>query len=281
MAQVLIGKGILNGQTLTEYTVENLRHVGASRDITALDRASFFKSELSAVIFVGVQFSNCSFARTKFRGISFRKCKFKNVDLTRTEFINCYISDCTFENCDPYYASFKETEAHPAQFKNCYTRPEYWNKALLLFADLRRNLSEMGNNRQARAAEYYVRVWERRQMYIRWRHKQLSSALPWLGSLFIWLLVGYGERPAYLGFWMFALISLSAKGYMKWFSAAALPHGGTYVDYWYYSFKIFCAKGFAEQASSIPFITFQVAEFVVGLILISLLIGSITRKLAS
>lgn len=94
------------------------------------------------------------------------------------------------------------------------------------------------------------------------------------------VLMGYGERPAYLGGWMFALITVMALVYQKWFPFSVNPSASGFVDYWYFSLKIFCAQGFASSYFTVGLMATQVVEFALGLILIALLVGSVTRKLS-
>ena len=210
----------------------------------------------------------------------FTKCKFINVDLTRTKFVNCFFFGCDFENCDPYYASFENTEVNPASFKDCYRLDGDWNKALVLFSELRRSFLSSGDGRLSRTADYYFRLWQHRRLYHLWKSKQMSGFLPWFWSLCLWLLTGYGERPAHLFIWALSVISAAAAVYEKWFPfvVPAPKHG--YLDFWYVSFQVFFGKGLSANLQTISSSIAQVGEFGCGLVLIALLIASVTRKLS-
>lgn len=282
MERVSIPTGILRGLELDECSVPDLQRIAASRDVPSLERASFYGGELENVSFSGLTFRDCNFARVVFRRVNFRRCRFERVDLTRSKFEDCYISDCSFVACDPYYVTFEKTEVDPSDFQRCYEKDGDWNKALLLFSALREDLRTRGSGRKSNTAEYHLRVWERRHMYLRWyKKRRLEYLLPWMQSLLIGGLTGYGERPAYLAIWMFALISLAAVGYMKWFPSAAPGLSGGYLRYWYFSFRVFFAQGFRGSPPAVGQLAFQVAEFGSGLVLVAMFIGSVTRKLSS
>jgi hypothetical protein len=279
MSSVKIEKGLLSGQELRPNDPEELRQFAQTESIE-LDHVSFYKKALSHVTFRGVTFRACSLAQSSFEHVNFRKCKFDQVDLTRTRFANCYFSDCSFIDCDPYNALFPDSVVDPSAFKKCYTSNKDLNKALLLFSGLKRDLQAAGNSRASRAADYYYSKWERRLLYHRWRFRQMSGARPWLWSLILGSLTGYGERPIYLLFWMFSMITGMGVVYKTYFPFSLSPGNYDFWSYWYFSFKIFCAKGFTNDVLSGGLLFCQVAEFTFGLILLALLIGSVTRKLS-
>jgi hypothetical protein len=283
---VTITKGTLAGLNLQEITEGDLRNLSQSPVSTELNRKSFYKGELGTknspggVTFQGISFKECSFARATFEEINFSRCEFIHVDLTRAIFKGCFFSDTTFLDCDPYYTSFQRTEIDPSAFKSCFRAHSEWNKALLLFSNLRRSLRELGETRSSRTAEYYFRVWQRRRLYHRWHFKRNSGFGTWFASLCLGGLTGYGERPVYLAGWAFALITTLSVIYMKWLPYALSGVNLRYRDYWYYSFKVFFAQGLAASFQSIPLSVIQLSEFLSGLVMVSLLIGSIARKLS-
>jgi hypothetical protein len=277
---VTITKGILNGLTLQELAETDLRSLAQSSARTKLESASFYKGSLRAAVFQGITFTQCSFARATFEKINFSRCTFNRVDLTRTAFKQCFFSDTAFVDRDPYYASFEGTEIDPSSFKGCFGTHAEWNKALLLFSGLRRSLREIGETRSSRTAEYYFRVWQRRRLFHRWRFKRISGFGAWFGSLCLGALTGYGERPVYLGGWAFAVITTLSLVYMKWLPYALSSVTHRFWDYWYYSFKVFFAQGLSADFQSVSLSVVQVAEFISGLVMVSLLIGSIARKLS-
>jgi hypothetical protein len=168
----------------------------------------------------------------------------------------------------------------PLHLSDVYSVAEDWNKAVGLFARLRRDLEAAGDGRASRAAEYYFRVWQRRHLYHK-RFHGLSGLTPWLWSWFLGVFTGYGERPAYLLGWMFALITAMGAVYWEWFPFSLSPPAKDFLSYWYFSFKIFCAKGFTNDVLSKGLLACQVGEFTLGLILLATLVGSVTRKLSS
>lgn len=279
MATPKITTGILKGEELQEKSEEDLRRL-ASSDAHALDHISFYKQTLRHTTFRGVTFETCGFAKSLFESVTFRKCTFKRVDLIRSRFINCYFSDCQFLNCDPYYASFKRSVIDAAAFKKCYDSEVDVRKGLLLFSRLRRDLLGAGDSRRSRAAEYYYRTWERKLLYSRWRSSGKSGATPWALSLTLGWLTGYGERPIYVVAWIFALITVMGAVYRKFFPFSTPPANYGFWSYWYFSFKIFCAKGFTNDVMSAGLLTCQVTEFMVGILFLALLVGSVTRKLS-
>lgn len=277
---ITIPKGILAGLTAEDVTEAQLRTLSSSPARTELKRASFYNGQLKSAIFQGITFRECNFARATFQGISFSRCTFEHVDLTRVLFKDCFFSDTTFVDCDPYYASFIQTEIDPSSFRRCFQSHKDWNKALILFADLRRSLKEMGETRSSRTAEYYFRVWQRRRLFHRWRFKRIAGFRTWFGSLCLGALTGYGERPAYLAAWAIGVITLLSAVYMTWLPYALSQQGHRFRDYWYYSFKVFFAQGLSGTFQSVPLAVAQVLEFLSGLVMVSLLIGSIARKLS-
>jgi Pentapeptide repeats (9 copies) len=279
MPSVHIEKGILKGIELEVWDTAKLLEFARSEQPGVLNRVSFYDSELQRVVFRGIKFTECSFARSRFVSITFRRCTFHKVDLTRTRFLDCHFSDCTFDDCDPYNPSFLRTVVKPSAFKNCYDKESY-NKALILFTNLRLGFERAGNVRLERAAEYYYRVWERRRSYYLWRTRSTSGVTPWLGSLFLGSLTGYGERPVYLGIWVTALITILAGIYEHWFPLVVATADKTFASYWFFSFKVFCGRGFTSDYPGGPLLGCQVFEFTLGLIFISLLVGSVTRKLS-
>jgi hypothetical protein len=277
---VTITKGILAGLNLQELAEADLRTLSQSPVRTELALASFYKGNLNSATFQGITFKECSFARVAFEKTNFSRCKFIRVDLTRASFKDCFFSDTTFFDCDPYYTSFERTEIDPSAFKNCFGAHAEWNKALLLFSNLRRSLKEMGETRSSRTAEYYFRVWQRRRLFHRWHFKRISGFGAWFGSLCLGALTGYGERPVYLAGWAFGVITTLSVIYMKWLPYALDTVNQRFRDYWYYSFKVFFAQGLSAGFQSVPLSVVQVAEFLSGLVMVSLLIGSIARKLS-
>jgi hypothetical protein len=192
--------------------------------------------------------------------------------------VNCYFSDCQFIDCDPYYPTFARTVINPKAFEKCYG-PQELNKALVLFAALKRGLEASGYHREARAADYYYRRWERELLYQRWTSKGTSGIRPWLWSLLVATLTGYGERPQYLAFWMYGLITVAAFVYWEWMPWS-VSGAKAFRDYWYFSFKVFCAQGFTSSPITRGLLIGELLEFSLGLLLISLLLGSIARKLS-
>jgi hypothetical protein len=281
MSAIKIDKGILDGEELEERDAQFLTNFCASPDLNEMRRVSFYKGTLSKVAFRGVRFEECSFAKSTFSDVSFRQCGFSKVDLTRTKFVKCFFSDCSFVECDPYYASFEGCVVAPSAFKQCYKLVKDWNKAVGLFARLMRDLEAAGDGRASRAAEYYYRVWQQRHLYHKWRSRGLSGFTPWFWSWFLGVFTGYGERPVYLLGWMFALITVMGGVYWKWFPFSLSPPVPDFLSYWYFSFKIFCAKGFTNDVLSKGLLACQVGEFILGVILLAMLVGSVTRKLSS
>jgi hypothetical protein len=152
-----------------------------------------------------------------------------------------------------YYPTFTETEVDPASFRNSFQSHEEWNKALILFAELRRSLRALGESRLSRKADYFFRVWHRRRLFHRWKLKRI---------------------------WALLVITIGAVIYDKWLpQALATPHT-RFLDFWYYSFKVFFAQGLAGDFQTAILMLVQVGEFLTGLVLVALLIGSIARKLS-
>jgi uncharacterized protein YjbI with pentapeptide repeats len=280
MASIALETGLLKGKTVEVWEPSTLADAAEAHS-KKIEAISFYRSALERRTFRGITFSNCNFARSRFKEIVFRKCTFKMVDFTRTTFIECYFSECAFIDCDPYHARFRRCAIDPSEFKNCYSDDALWNKALLLFSTLRQELEREGNGRMARVADYYYRVWERRRLHWLWKVSETSSRWPWLRSLLVSLLTGYGERPAYVGAWMLALITTMGCVYWKWFPFVVSGDKPGLGSYWYFSFKIFCAQGFASEFVTTGLLLCQVVEFSLGLFFIALLVGSVTRKLSS
>lgn len=274
-------KGLLAGIALEEWEAQDLANAADSQVRNKIERITFYKSELRRKNFRGISFSECNFAKSKFEQVTFRKCTFAKVDFTRTSFVDCTFSECRFVNCDPYYAAFNKCAVNPSEFKECYSQDSDWNKALILFSNLREDLEKEGNGRMARIAEYYYRVWERRRLYRLWKVNETSSFWPWFRNFTVAALTGYGERPMYLGSWMLVLVTLMAFVYLKWFPYALASNQNGFTDYWYFSFKVFCAQGFTSEPMSLGLLSCQVLEFAIGLVLVALLVGSVTRKLSS
>ncbi len=277
---IRISKGKLAGLELTEATEEDLTRLSRSTSQVQLRKTSFYQRSLSGVIFQGLAFTECNFAKATLEKVTFSRCKFSKVDFTRTSFKGCFFSDCTFSDCDIYYPSFSETEVDPASFKNCFLLHEEWNKALILFAELRRSLREIGESRLSRKADYFFRVWQRRRLFHRWKLKRIAGFAPWFWSLCIGALNGYGERPQYLAFWAFGVVSAASVIYKVWLPYALNVPNPRLVDYWFYSFKVFFAQGLSAGFQSVSLMLMQTGEFLAGLILVSLLIGSTARKLS-
>jgi hypothetical protein len=280
MATVHIDKGLLKGLDLEEYTGDQLLRLAEPAHATLLKRGSFYRNKLGRAVYRGMIFSECSFAQSVLEHVSFYKCKFKSVDLTRTKFVNCFFFGCEFENCDPYYATFENTEVNPTSFKNCYHVDSDWNKALVLFSELRRSLLASGDGRLSRTADYYFRSWQRRRLHHLWKIKQMSGFFPWFWNLCLWLLTGYGERPAYLLFWALGVISAIAMVYTKFFPFVVTAPKHSYLDFWYFSFQVFFGKWLSASLQTTGLFIVQLFEFGCGLVLIALLIASVTRKLS-
>jgi hypothetical protein len=276
-----VPSGFLKGETLQPWDAAKLEDFADSNERKKLEDISFYRDKLERKTFRGVTFRNCNFARTRFERITFRRCKFTRVDLTKCVFTGCSFSECDFTNCDPYNATFEGCAVDPAQFKNCYVGDDLYNKALILFANLRRSLESSGDGRMARAAQYYYRVWDRRRLYALWRKSEAGGALPWLRSLIVAAVTGYGERPELIGAWMIMLVTVMSLVYRYAFAGFVPRPSGGFGDFWYFSLKVFCAQGFDSRFSTTGLLACQVAEFALGLVLISLFVGSVTRKLSS
>ena len=67
---------------------------------------------------------------------------------------------------------------------------------------------------------------------------------------------------------------------MKWLPYALDGPKHRFVEYWYYSFKVFFAQGLSVGFQTIPLSIVQVTELLSGLVMVSLLIGSVARKLS-
>jgi hypothetical protein len=280
MSTIHILTGILAGKDLTESSAEQMAAFARS-ERTRLERISLYGAKLSDLTFRGVTFSECGFAKAVFKNIKFRRCQFQIVDLTRTSFVHCQFSDCEFVDSDPYYVSFPESEIDPSSFGKCYSKTTDWNKALILFSTLRALHQSEGDSRGARIAEYYFRIWERRRLYLRWRKTEFSGPLPYFWSLFQGALTGYGERPAYLAVWILAVITFWAAFYSWFFPSVVQPSLHGFHAYWYFSFRVLFGQGFSAGDTSTSLILPEVLEFGSGLVLVSLLIGSISRKLSA
>lgn len=279
MATVTISKGLLKNIELEEMTPETMIKFAASGQ-TELKRISFFNQKLSRVTYRNVIFEECGFGRTRFDSVKFVKCTFRKIDLTRGQFANCYFSGCTFTDCDAYYVSFPRSIVAPASFKDCYKLSRDTNKALLLFSALRKSFKNSGNARLAGAADYYYRGWERKLLRHRWTI-DTSSCGPWLWSWFLNILNGYGERPVYLLFWILGLVTLMSFVYRHWFPYAVGPGDASPLSYWRFSLSVFCAQGFSNSSLTPALLLSEVAEFTFGLVLISVLVGSVSRKLSA
>ena len=135
---IQIEKGKLAGHSLKELTDGELREFAHSALATEMKGCSFYKGQLEKVSFDGVTFIECNLARVNFTRVRFRNCKFERVDLTRAHFKECVFVDCVFSDSDPYYAVFESTEVDPSAFRRCYVSLSEWNKAIILFAHLRK-----------------------------------------------------------------------------------------------------------------------------------------------
>jgi hypothetical protein len=276
MDPIKIEKGILTGKELFPWVQDDfLRFANSER--SNLENIACYNSQITRMTFRSVNFRYCSFARTTFESVNFRKCTFVDVDLTRTIFKECFFSDCKFVNSDPYYAKFPQTLVPASSFKRCYQFKD-WNKALVLFSQLKQDLEAEGNRRASQAADYYYRRWERALLYHRWKAREVSGMWSWLWSLIIGSLTGYGERPQYLLFWTTALITIAAMVYRVLFPGCVSAADHRLLGYWYFSFKVFCGKGFTTDAISRGLVFSQVIEFSFGLIFVAMLVASITRK---
>jgi uncharacterized protein YjbI with pentapeptide repeats len=280
MQTLRIPKGILKGLDLEIWSEPELRNASESNASIRLERISFYRGTIKGPTFRGVRFEECNFAWSTFEDVTFSRCFFHRVDFTRTSFRRCSFSDCKFVACDPYYSSFKRTEIDPSSFAKCFRSHSEWNKAMLLYADLRRSLLQHGDSRAARNAEYYFRVWQRRRLFHRWRFKRVTGLGPYFWSLCLGMFTGYGEKPIYLAAWALGLITGSASIYKRWLPSVLTSPNARFADYWYYSFKVFFAQGLSGDFQSVSLSTVQVSEFLCGLILVSLLIGSVVRKLS-
>jgi hypothetical protein len=276
---VTIPKGKLAGLELREITESDLRAVSQSANRTDLTRVSFYKGALKRAIFQGINFTEANFARVQFEDISFSRCKFQKVDFTQTSFKSCVFSDCSFVDCDPYYASFEKTEVDPSAFKRCFSSQE-WNKALILFSRLVAELRDMGESRFSRVAEYYFRIWQRKRLFHRWWFKRIAGFGSWFWSLCNYAFTGYGERPMYLAGWAVVVITSMSEIYMKWIPYALTGPNHRFVEYWYYSFKVFFGRGLVSEFQTALLSFVQMSEFLLGLVMVALLIGSVARKLA-
>jgi hypothetical protein len=280
-------EGPLQGQTLNVWTATQLAVAG---NLTEVTRVSFYGSKLdggrAGMAFRGITFKLCGFAHSVFSDISFINCRFESVDLTRTQFRNCLFSRCRFRNSNPYYALFPNSDVDPSSFAGlyratgCYTKNDDYNRATRLFSNLRTSLHRKGDVRKSRRAEYYLRVWERKKLWVHYWKKKEHSPFPWLQSLFFGGLNGYGERPQYTFFWMGMVISTFAEMYRQ-FIPGAVQAGQSYLNYWYFSFRVFFAQAFGQAPPPARLLLFQLTEFSVGLVLIAVFIGSVTRKLSA
>lgn len=287
MATVTIAtEGPIQGLTLNEWTAAQLAAANKRTDISLV---SFYGLRLDGgrpgIAFRGVTFKSCGFAHSKFSNITFINCRFEGVDLTRTQFRNCLFSRCRFVNCNPYFAIFPNSDIDPKSFAGiyramgCYTKSSDYNRATRLFSNLRQSLLRNGDVRKSRRAEYYLRVWERKKLWVHFWKKNEHSCFPWLQSLFLGGLNGYGQRPEYTLFWMAAVISGFGEFY-RYFFPKMIVTGNGHLDCWYFSFRVFFAQAFARELPQVRLLACQVSEFGLGLILIAIFIGSAARKVS-
>ena len=280
-------QGLLQGLTLDVWGAAELAAAGKRTEIQLV---SFYRQRLDGgrpgISFRGVTFRRCGFGHSIFSNISFINCRFEEVDLTRSQFRNCLFSSCKFINSDPYYALFPHSDIDPSSFAGtyratgCYTKSRDYNKATLLFSNLRASLIRRGDVRKAKRAEYYLRVWERKKLWVySWKRKDHGKFV-WLQSLFLGSLNGYGERPQYTLVRMIAVITLFAAAYRHLF-ATAITTGQGYLDDWYFSFRVFFAQAFGPQLPAPRLLLCQGVEFGFGLILVAVFIGSAARKLSA
>lgn len=75
--------GKLADLELKECNLEELRKLSQSTSKTQFNRKSFYKGELKALTFQGIEFKECNFAWTSFQKVTFSRCKFVKVDFTR------------------------------------------------------------------------------------------------------------------------------------------------------------------------------------------------------
>jgi len=288
MAQILITQqGLLSGLTLDQWDAAELT---AATRRTEIEQVSFYRRRLdggkSGISFRGITFKRCGFGHSVFSNINFINCRFESVDLTRTQFRKCLFSQCKFVSCDPYYAVFPRSDIDPSSFagiytvKGCYTKTSDYNKATVLFSNLRTSLLRQGDTRKSKRAEYYLRVWDRKKLWVHAWKKGDRSLLVWLQSLFLGGLNGYGERPQYTLLWMIGLISAFAGAYGH-FSPTAGTMGHGYLTDWYFSFRVFFAQAFGPQLPPTHLLLCQLVEFGCGLILVAVFIGSTARKLSA
>jgi hypothetical protein len=280
-------KGLLQGLTLDVWGAVDLAAAGKRTEIKLV---SFYRQRLDGgrpgMSFRGVTFKQCGFGHSVFTNISFINCRFEEVDLTRTQFRNCLFSRCKFIKSDPYYALFPQSDIDPSSFAGiyratgCYANSTDYNKATLLFSNLRASLSRRGDVRKAKRAEYYLRVWERKKLWIYSWKKKDHGPFVWLQSLFLGGLNGYGERPQYALVWMVFVITVFAAVYRCFFTTA-ITTGQGFLDDWYFSFRVFFAQAFGPQLPAPRLLLCQVVEFGFGLILVAVFIGSAARKLSA
>lgn len=275
-----IPKGILKGLELEEITADSLKSL-SREESTSVERVSFYQGFLEGATFRGLTFDRCVFAKSKFKKVQFRRCTFLRVDATRAEFEGCLFSGCKFVDSDLYNVSFGNSEITTSSFEKCYRELKDYNKPLKLFAILRTKYQSEGDAHAARRAEYHFRVWERKRLYTRWRNTDLAGPFPWLWSLFLGSLTGYGERPAYLVFWTAGVITSWGWLYARCFPFVLDSPQHRFFFYWYFSFRTFLGQGFSLNPTTPWATAVQIVEFGFGLVLASLLIGSFSRKLSS
>jgi hypothetical protein len=239
---------------------------------TQIDKAYLKNVNLRWALFRDVGFKNARFVNCNLSQASFSECY-----LRRAQFEKCDLVNAHFDTCDFSQAALAESRIDFASFKNCEIglanirfRQDASEQAMVrVCRSLKLNAMSMGNFADAGELTYLEKSYERRARYAR------GEWLPWMGSLALNWLWGYGEKPWRLA--LFMAFNIFAFGtLLHWVDP--LPDR-TWWEHVYFSGITYLTVGYGDLAPHSPVARLlSVLCAATGIGTFGMLIAAVTKK---
>jgi len=251
----------------TWLDLRGLRIEGTQVDKAYLKNVNLRWAQFRDVGFKNARFANCNLSQATFAQCYLRRAQFEKCDLVNSHFVSCDFSQAAIVESRIDFASFSNCEIG---LQNIKFRTDASAQAMVrVCRSLKLNAMSMGNFADAGHLTYLEKTHERRALHAR------GEWAPWLGSLLLDWMWGYGEKPWRLVFFMAVNIVLFGA-LLYW--AQAIPGKGWW-DHIYFSGITYLTIGYGDL-SPVGGLgrSLAVLEGAAGIGTFGMLIASVTKK---
>lgn len=244
--------------------------------------------------FEGLEFTNFSFSRCTITKAIFKNCTFRDCLFLGTLIEDAEFHGCKFENCNFNKAKLRDVYAKPEQFEAAVQDEKHANVGVWLYQQLRNNYDQTSQREFHNAVEFRFQTWRRKEEYYlrKKRPTNGSGFAAWFQWIFFWpahvksriygAFFGYGYS-----WWRLLATSSVAIAIMsvyngqvaqEAFSLTASPSNASTVYFTIATMLTLGAFGF-DPKTQLGYIV-VLANALVGVILISALLGSLVGRLS-